>query len=278
MNDRELLSVLVPAYNAESFIHETLDSIRNQSFKRFRVYVSVDKSSDQTLAKCLDCAKLDSRFQVIESSSRLGWVENSNLLLSKINTPFAVFAFHDDILHPSYFEKTIKALETDKGAIVAYSDTLLTRVEGSKEHWAYLELENVENPVIRGIKILEQREKWWVPGRGVFRWSMAEKIKGFKTHQSGEFSADLPWIFHMSLYGSFVRIPETLCFKFLKPSSLSRSWDFNQISRYDVLSSCMRELWAADVATEIKLKIGSPLMNYLIKNYSAYKKYIDLKN
>ena len=30
----------------------------------------------------------------------------------------------------------------------------------------------------------------------------------------GEYSADLPWLLHMSLLGEFVRVPEVLCYKF----------------------------------------------------------------
>lgn len=269
MTPRKTLSVLIPAYNAESFVGETLESIRNQSFGDFRAYVSVDKSNDQTLAKCIEYTKGDPRFQVIESSERLGWVGNSNLLLRMVETPYAVFAFHDDVLHPSYFKRLVAALEENTTAAIAFSDTLLTTPDGATEHWVYQELEDINDPITRAVSILNRKGTWWVPNRGIFRHAMTKKINGLKTHESGEYSADLPWLFHMSLYGSFVRIPETLCFKNYKTSSLSRSWDFNQKASFDVLASCMRELWLADVPVDLKLKVGIPLMNFLIKNHTT---------
>ena len=103
-----------------------------------------------------------------------------------------------------------------------------------------------------------------MPNRGIFCFSKAKKIGGLKLHASGEFSADLVWLFHMSLYGEFVRVPETLCFKYYKLDSLSRSWKFDQQSKLDVLASCMRELWLADIPTQSKVRLAIPLLNTLM--------------
>jgi glycosyltransferase involved in cell wall biosynthesis len=266
MSSKDLLSVLVPAYHSSEFILDTLESIKNQSLKNYQVYVSVDKSDDETFEICHKYLKNDHRFKIIDQKTRLGWVGNSNFLLNLVSTEYAVFAFHDDILHPHYFDRLISELEENPQAVVAFSDTLLKNLDNKKEKWIYSELEGIESPLERAFKILNQKGCWWVPNRGVFRSSMVKKIGGLKLNDSGEFSADLPWLFHMSLYGEFVRIPETLCFKYYKPNSLSRSWKFDKKSKYDVIASCMRELWIAEIPTDTKLRIGGPLLNFLIKN------------
>lgn len=76
--------------------------------------------------------------------------------------------------------------------------------------------------------------------------------------------AGLAWLLHMSLYGEFVRVPETLCFKYYKSESLSRSWKFDQQSKIDALASCMRELWTADIPTNSKVRIAIPLMKTMM--------------
>jgi hypothetical protein len=65
---------------------------------------------------------------------------------------------------------------------------------------------------------------WWTPNRGVFRASAAAEIGGLRRSRVGEFSADWPWLLHMSLLGEFVRIPEALCTKIFQPDSLSKAW------------------------------------------------------
>ena len=44
-------SVIIPTYNSENFIIETLDSVMNQSYKNFEIIISDDGSTDQTIDK-----------------------------------------------------------------------------------------------------------------------------------------------------------------------------------------------------------------------------------
>lgn len=265
MTNQDILSVLLPAYQSSEFILGTLESIKKQTLKNFRVYISIDKSEDKTFELCREFLKDDSRFEIINQKDRLGWVANSNFLLNLISTKYAVFAFHDDLLHPQYFEKLIDKLEENPQAVVAFSDTLLTDVNDQTEHWVYAELDGIQDPLQRAISIINQKGSWWVPNRGIFRASQIKKIGGLKLHDSGEFSADLPWLFHMSLYGEFVRIAETLCYKYYKTDSLSRSWTFNKKSKYDVIVSCMRELWIADIPTQLKVTMSKPIIDFLAR-------------
>ena len=50
------------------------------------------------------------------------------------------------------------------------------------------------------------------------------RIGGIKPNDQGEVSADWAWLLHMSLLGEFVRVPEVLCYKFMKKGSLSKQW------------------------------------------------------
>ena len=42
------ISVITPAYNAEAFLRETLNSLVNQTFKNFEVIIVDDGSTDST--------------------------------------------------------------------------------------------------------------------------------------------------------------------------------------------------------------------------------------
>jgi hypothetical protein len=142
---------------------------------------------------------------------------------------------------------------------------LLTAVTGEQEHWVFTALEGVRDPVQRGLKMLRRVDRWWVPNRGVFRLDKVRRIHGLKTHGAGEFSTDWPWLFHMSLLGEFVRVPETLCHKYYKPGSLSRGWEFNNRQWYEASAACMRELWDSGLSVDDKLKLAVPLTNWIIQ-------------
>ena len=51
-----MISVIIPAYNAEKFIQHTIESVLNQSYKDFEVVVVNDGSSDSTRSIVEDMA------------------------------------------------------------------------------------------------------------------------------------------------------------------------------------------------------------------------------
>ncbi len=259
------VTALLPAYQAAEFIQPTLDSLSAQTHPNFSVIVSVDRCDDETYPICVRHAEHDSRFRVMQQENRLGYVGNCNFLLGQADSEHVLFAFHDDILLPQYVEKLSAALDANPNAVNSFSDVLLTAVDGAEEHWVFTALEGIKDPVQRGLKMLGRADRWWVPNRGVFRLDRARRIRGLKSHGAGEFSADWPWLFHMSLLGEFVRVPETLCHKYYKPGSLSRSWRFSRRQWYEVSAVCMQEIWDSGLSVDDKLKLAVPLTNRLLK-------------
>jgi len=49
MKHNPLVSIIIPCYNAEEYIEETLTSVFNQTFKSYEVIVVDDGSTDESL-------------------------------------------------------------------------------------------------------------------------------------------------------------------------------------------------------------------------------------
>jgi len=260
------VAALVPAWQSSAFIQATLDSLSAQTYPHLEVIVSVDECNDSTYEICIAHAQKDARFRVIRQSQRLGYVGNCNFLLNQAEADYVLFAFHDDILNPDYITLLAEVLDARPEVVMSYSDVHLTNTNGTEEHWVFTELEGVRDPVQRGVLMMSGKNKWWVPNRGLFRLGQARQINGLKTHHAGEFSADWPWMFHMSLLGEFARVPKTLCYKYYKPGSLSRSWQFSKHQIYEVYAAIMREIWISGLTTEQKLTLASPLARWLYHN------------
>lgn len=259
------VTALLPAYQAAEFIQATLDSLSALECERLAVFVSVDVCDDDTAQICLDHARKDTRFRVWCQQERQGYVGNCNFLLRQAESEYVFFAFHDDLLHPQYVTKLVALLDAQADAVMAYSDLALTHADGRYEELQFTALDGMVDPVERGKAMLAPVRLWWVPNRGVFRLALARRIGGLKTHGAGEFSADWPWLFHMSLLGHFVRCPEMLCYKFYKPGSLSRTWDFSKRQHYEVGLSCLRELRNSDLSVGGKLRAAVPLFRRLVR-------------
>lgn len=65
----DLVSVVVPVYNAEKTIKRCVDSLLNQSYKEIQVVLVDDGSTDQSLSLCREIEKNDSRVLVIKKEN-----------------------------------------------------------------------------------------------------------------------------------------------------------------------------------------------------------------
>lgn len=253
MTNRKKVAALLPAYQASGFIGKTLDSLASQTFRDFELIISVDLCEDDTYNICRNYCTAHDNFRVIKQDYRLGWVGNCNFLLDQANSELALFVPNDDILAPDCLEKLFHVLNERPKAVISYSDIQLSWAEGKKERWQYPELHNIRDRLLRARTILSRTGSWWVPYHGMFRLDQARKVKGFKHHGAGDFSAEWPWLFHLSLLGEFIRVPEPLCYKFYRHQSLSRSWLYTPDQWGEVSQACMAELWSSDLPLEEKL-------------------------
>ena len=48
VNSKSLIDVIIPAFNSDNYIEKTLDSVFNQTFQDYKIYVIDDNSSDGT--------------------------------------------------------------------------------------------------------------------------------------------------------------------------------------------------------------------------------------
>ena len=60
----DLVSIIIPAYNAEKFIGECLEKVLEQDYENIEVVVMNDGSSDSTLEIATRYSKIDSRIKV----------------------------------------------------------------------------------------------------------------------------------------------------------------------------------------------------------------------
>ncbi len=254
---------LVPTWKASAFLVATLDALAAQTYRNLEVLISDDASPDDTAALCDRFAARDARFRVIRQPRNLGWTGNVNNLLREAQGDYLVFAFHDDLLEPTYLERCVAALEANPRAVMAFTDIALVHQDGSREDLSYDALDGVVGRLQRARLVAQRQGEWWIPNRGMFRASAATAIGGLRKHLAGEFSADWPWLLHMSLLGEFVRIPERLCTKILRSESLSRSWDSGIGSVSAVTLSAMGAISRAKIPAHEKIVLQGVLAGYV---------------
>lgn len=70
------LTVCIPAYRSEAFIHNTLRSLLTQTYSDFIVEIAVEPPAEETLSVCAPFLR-DDRVSIIVNPQVLGWAENT---------------------------------------------------------------------------------------------------------------------------------------------------------------------------------------------------------
>lgn len=115
-----LVSVIIPTFNSEKTIKETIESVLNQTLTNLEVIVINDGSQDSTLeiVKSIN----DSRIKVF-SYLNAGANVSRNRGLTQATGEFVSFLDADDLWTPDKLETQLKALQENPKAAVAYSWT-----------------------------------------------------------------------------------------------------------------------------------------------------------
>lgn len=115
-----LISVIIPVYNGEKTIRETIESVLNQTFLYFELIVINDGSQDATL-EIVDRIQ-DSRLKVF-SYPNAGQAVSRNRGISRATGEYLSFIDADDLWTADKLEAQLKALQENPQAAVAYSWT-----------------------------------------------------------------------------------------------------------------------------------------------------------
>ncbi|OYD96672.1 glycosyl transferase family A [Nostoc sp. 'Peltigera membranacea cyanobiont' 210A] len=118
--DTIVISVIIPAYNSEKTIRETIESVLNQTFANFELIVINDGSQDSTLEVVTQIQ--DSRIKVFSYSNAGGNVSRNRGLHRAVGE-FVSFLDADDLWTPDKLQSQLQALQENTTATVAYSWT-----------------------------------------------------------------------------------------------------------------------------------------------------------
>jgi len=135
MENKPRVSIIIPTYNGEQYLFETLSSVYAQTFKDWQAVIVVDGSTDETLSRFEKSVfSEDSRFRII-SQQNMGVSRARNVGLDLCESDYVAFLDHDDIWHPTKLERQFRFLEENR-TFLACTCWYLTskKVEGGYSH------------------------------------------------------------------------------------------------------------------------------------------------
>lgn len=107
MSNRPLVSVIMPTFNAESFIEDSIRSVTNQSYLNLELIVIDDCSTDGTAEILNRLSLMDSRIKVLTNKTNLGPLVSRNIGMRISKGDYVAFLDHDDLWRSDKLELQI---------------------------------------------------------------------------------------------------------------------------------------------------------------------------
>ncbi len=116
-----LVSIIIPLYNAEQFIVETIHSVLDQTYQNIEVIIVDDGSTDQSLQKV--SALANDQIRLFKQNNK-GASAARNYGLKEAKGDYIQFLDSDDLLAPDKIEKQIAQIKEHSLNTVAYCSTV----------------------------------------------------------------------------------------------------------------------------------------------------------
>ena len=97
MENQALISVIIPVYNVEEYLHECVDSVINQTYKNLQIILVDDGSTDSSGKICDEYAENDKRITVVHQKNG-GLSVARNTGLSNAHGDYVYFLDSDDYI------------------------------------------------------------------------------------------------------------------------------------------------------------------------------------
>ncbi len=123
MQNIPFFSIVIPVYNAESYLPQTIDSVLLQTFSDFELILVDDCSSDGSSAICNAYAEKDQRIRVICLPENGGASHARAIGLQQIEGQYVLFADSDDTISAELLETVFKAVQEKRVDVVMFNAT-----------------------------------------------------------------------------------------------------------------------------------------------------------
>lgn len=199
-------SIIIPAYNVEKYLNETLISITNSTGVSFEIIIVNDGSTDNTEVVALQLAKLDQRIKHIKQPNS-GASAARNTGLKYASAPLICFLDADDRLRPNALKALCGTLSSNPDAVGAYGGVCYFDNNSRVQNYSSKYGKEVLLPVVT-LAALMQSNFVDTPGAILFRRAIVERIGGFDPNI--RFGEDWELYVRAAQFGDFVYCNESV--------------------------------------------------------------------
>ncbi len=191
------VTIIIPVYNEEKHLEETLESLINQTYKNIRIHISNNYSTDSSLEIANRFALKDKRIRVFTQKTNLPASENFTFLINSVQSPYIFLIGGHDLLDRECIGNCVNRITHNKIVCVYPFAAFIGEAVRFTKANSEIEMDN-ENNLTRILKLINNL-KAGTAVYSLYKTEVLEKVKIDKL-----IDADLFWLFQVAEQGSIV--------------------------------------------------------------------------
>lgn len=235
------ISVVMPAYNAEKFIGESIESIINQTYQDWELIVVDDGSKDRTAEIAGRYAEQDSRVKVFTKEN--GGISRAlNYGMERAQHSWIARLDADDLALPERFAKQLATAETDPEVVIWGSWVHQINVTGQRV--GVIQFHPTTKQEFYEMRARAEPIRTVHPSV-LFKKEVALAVGGYDPEMDGVEDSDL-WARMYNKHGPMLNIPEYLTLYRVHPGSITAQKKFvsGEMSRRHAYIGQRNRAWA----------------------------------
>ena len=225
-----IASILIPVFNREILISESIKSAQNQTIEDIEIVVVDNNSNDGTWDVICDLANKDPRIKAYKNNENIGPVNNWIRCVENSTSPYSKILFSDDLIHPQFIEKTIPHL-INPNCGLAYTQAIIGEKpwQGGLFFSDFTKDTHIEKLSFVRLATLLNNFTPVSPGAALFRTSDLKKniftqLPGVNNYDFRTLGAGVDWLIYVTTalaYKNIAYIAEPLAFFRAHPGSIT---------------------------------------------------------
>jgi glycosyltransferase involved in cell wall biosynthesis len=165
-----LVSVLIPVYNREKIISESINCAVNQTYQNIEIIIGDNCSTDNTWVILQEWAQKDARIKIFRNEKNVGPVLNWKECMDRATGEYVKILWSDDLISDTFIEHTLPLFDEDTAFILTGVRFFQSHINNTLQVSSYQKTPEYDtNDFLFNILILNKKGFFLSPGCALFR-------------------------------------------------------------------------------------------------------------